>query len=133
MWYAEMLNKIIPPKIATAEAKLIWQPVIYQLLKEENENLWNKTHTFYELHLEFSMCVLKFNLNRDVQAILTYSVLGVIQALYIPTWKSLVSFLIEDHRVVEIKETKRNNIFWCNIHSFFKVHFVSPNLQIICL
>ena len=50
-----MLNKIIPPKIATAEAKLIWQPVIYQLLKEENENLWNKTHTFSELHLEFSM------------------------------------------------------------------------------
>lgn len=57
------------------------------------------------------MCVLKFNLNRDVQAILTYSVLGVIQALYIPMWKSLVSFLIEDHRVVEIKETKRNNTF----------------------
>ena len=47
-----------------------------------------------------------------MQAILTYSVLGVIQALYIPIWKSLVSFLIEGHRgkkkkghrVVEIKE-----------------------------
>ena len=30
-------RQTIPPKIATAEAKLIWQPVIYQLLKEENE------------------------------------------------------------------------------------------------
>jgi len=33
-----MFNKIIPSKIATAEAKLIWQPIIYQLLKEENEH-----------------------------------------------------------------------------------------------
>lgn len=39
----------------------------------------------------------------------------------------------EGHRVVEIKETKRNNTFWCNTHSSFKAHFVSPNLQIICL
>ena len=141
MWYTEMLNKIIPSKIAIAEAKL-WGSQLFTSYWRKKMKIYETKHMsfFWTTFRVFGVCTqiqleLRCASHTHVLCSRCYSspVYTNMEKLSLfPYWRSQRKKK-EGHRVVEIKETKRNNTFWCNTHSSFKAHFVSPNLQIICL